>query len=441
MNLNRPGWLNQYVAFRTAHPFPEQLPSTGVRVLEEGMVHHELDEAIYYFIQPTGLLYGFPVGLPFPADGYQDAAGLDPGERAQLIFLDALFACLVADRHFLLQGLTDERQHFPPALQIAQGFFVPAPLSAGLGGRLLPGRLAAWLGGDAPARLERALLRRLGRGKELHLPGFYYNSFLFLDLYHCMDWQRRMLMEPDQAESHRGVLRGLQVDQRRLLIRLMIAAAAVSGEIVPAERRLIQWFLRSSNLPGADQGLLRAELGRGLRLEEVEVPAYPWLVRRFMLEAVMMTMLVDRDLSTQEEAFLHQVVERLELWKEELNQSLMALEVFLLNQEDRLLILKDRHFVFNLGENLRRQAAEAVRRNLGRVVREIRETHELYNLLMKSTLAPLTAEERRKVRAQLLDILKTIPALTIFALPGGALLLPVLIRLLPFNLLPSSFED
>ncbi|MBI3992965.1 MAG: hypothetical protein HY342_06805, partial [Candidatus Lambdaproteobacteria bacterium] len=49
--------------------------------------------------------------------------------------------------------------------------------------------------------------------------------------------------------------------------------------------------------------------------------------------------------------------------------------------------------------------------------------------------------ERRKVNDQMLDILKTIPALAIFALPGGGLMLPILIRLLPFNLLPSSFED
>jgi ABC-type proline/glycine betaine transport system permease subunit len=54
---------------------------------------------------------------------------------------------------------------------------------------------------------------------------------------------------------------------------------------------------------------------------------------------------------------------------------------------------------------------------------------------------PLTPEEKRKVRLQLLDILKTIPALAIFALPGGSLVLPVLIRLLPFNLLPSAFEE
>src|SRR5207302_123907 len=53
----------------------------------------------------------------------------------------------------------------------------------------------------------------------------------------------------------------------------------------------------------------------------------------------------------------------------------------------------------------------------------------------------LTDVERKKVRDQLIDLAKTIPALAIFAAPGGMLLLPILLKLLPFNLLPSSFND
>ena len=45
------------------------------------------------------------------------------------------------------------------------------------------------------------------------------------------------------------------------------------------------------------------------------------------------------------------------------------------------------------------------------------------------------------MREQLIDLAKTIPALAIFAAPGGLLLLPILFKLLPFNLLPSSFVD
>ena len=82
----------------------------------------------------------------------------------------------------------------------------------------------------------------------------------------------------------------------------------------------------------------------------------------------------------------------------------------------------------------------AVRRNLAAVVAEIRQTGELAALLAKSSHAKLTDEEWAKVREQLTDVVKTIPALAIFALPGGMILLPILLKLLPFDLRPSAFR-
>ena len=49
-------------------------------------------------------------------------------------------------------------------------------------------------------------------------------------------------------------------------------------------------------------------------------------------------------------------------------------------------------------------------------------------------------DEKSKVKEQLLDICKTIPSLTIFLLPGGAILLPLLVKLIP-KLLPSAFDE
>jgi hypothetical protein len=45
------------------------------------------------------------------------------------------------------------------------------------------------------------------------------------------------------------------------------------------------------------------------------------------------------------------------------------------------------------------------------------------------------------VKAQLIDLAKVVPALAIFAAPGGMLLLPLLSKLLPFNILPSSWAQ
>ncbi|MCR5861851.1 hypothetical protein LRS05_06735 [Flavobacterium sp. J372] len=61
-------------------------------------------------------------------------------------------------------------------------------------------------------------------------------------------------------------------------------------------------------------------------------------------------------------------------------------------------------------------------------------------LLTHSTHRSLSPKEKKKVRKQLLEICKTVPSLTIFLLPGGSLLLPLLIKFIP-QLLPSAFNE
>jgi hypothetical protein len=61
-------------------------------------------------------------------------------------------------------------------------------------------------------------------------------------------------------------------------------------------------------------------------------------------------------------------------------------------------------------------------------------------LLAQSTQRNLTPQEKKAVKNQVIDICKTIPSLTIFILPGGSLLLPILIKFIP-TLLPSAFNE
>ncbi|WP_405567599.1 LETM1 domain-containing protein [Polaribacter sp. Asnod6-C07] len=79
-------------------------------------------------------------------------------------------------------------------------------------------------------------------------------------------------------------------------------------------------------------------------------------------------------------------------------------------------------------------------RNKLRLDQELRQSKEAVALIKKSTHSNLSSEEKEKIRIQLLDICKAIPALAVFLLPGGALLLPLLIKLIP-DILPSAFQD
>jgi len=86
------------------------------------------------------------------------------------------------------------------------------------------------------------------------------------------------------------------------------------------------------------------------------------------------------------------------------------------------------------------RVSAAVTGNLEALVTELRETGELGQLLARAASGhALSAEERRKVKAQLLDLAKAVPALAILAAPGGMLLLPLAAKLLPFSLVPSAW--
>jgi hypothetical protein len=85
---------------------------------------------------------------------------------------------------------------------------------------------------------------------------------------------------------------------------------------------------------------------------------------------------------------------------------------------------------------------QTVVRNKNAVWKEVSESDELLRLMWRFARGEtLTDKEQRRVRQQLLDLAIVVPALGVFALPGGAVLLPMLARALPWDLLPSSFRE
>jgi hypothetical protein len=79
-------------------------------------------------------------------------------------------------------------------------------------------------------------------------------------------------------------------------------------------------------------------------------------------------------------------------------------------------------------------------RNKDKLISELKESKELVALIQKSTTKELTKEEKEIVKNQFMDILKSVPSIGIFLLPGGALLLPLILKIVP-DLLPSSFKE
>ena len=79
-------------------------------------------------------------------------------------------------------------------------------------------------------------------------------------------------------------------------------------------------------------------------------------------------------------------------------------------------------------------------RNKDKLREELKESKQLVLLVKKSASEELSKEEKDLVKTQFKDIVKSVPALAIFMLPGGTILLPILLKVLP-DLVPTAFRE
>lgn len=93
-----------------------------------------------------------------------------------------------------------------------------------------------------------------------------------------------------------------------------------------------------------------------------------------------------------------------------------------------------------LTTHLSRKYYRILGRNKDRLVQELKESKELVYLVRQSTVRELTPEEKEKVKTQSMDLMKSVPSIGIYLIPGGALWLPLVLKLIP-DLLPSAFKE
>lgn len=160
----------------------------------------------------------------------------------------------------------------------------------------------------------------------------------------------------------------------------------------------------------------------------------------YILDIFTMATWSDRVIEKKEREFLNNVAKQLSLDTEIVETSLGQLSQFYKKYNDKIALLNSKNPVQNFYDNSGKMVSKLIKRNRKRLTLELKESKELLTLITKSTTTSLTPEEQKKVQNQLLDIFKSIPSLAIFMLPGGMLLLPIVIKFIP-KLLPSAFDD
>lgn len=160
----------------------------------------------------------------------------------------------------------------------------------------------------------------------------------------------------------------------------------------------------------------------------------------YLLDITEMALWSDEKLEPAEISFLYKIADKLAISYENLLESNTAITSFILTYKNEIPYFNYSNPVKHFYNQTNKTVSKLVNRNKKRLVKEITQSKELMILLTQSTTRELNVSEKKKVKKQLLDICKTIPSLTIFLLPGGSLLLPILIKYIP-QLLPSSFNE
>lgn len=164
------------------------------------------------------------------------------------------------------------------------------------------------------------------------------------------------------------------------------------------------------------------------------------LEKYYVLDLACMATWSDKTIDKNEKLFLIQLSTDLQVNSSHINQSIKTVNSFYTTHKDHIALLNSNNMVQSFYKNSSKMVKKLITRNSKRLYQELKDSKELMVLLTQSTSRDLTREEQKKVQEQLLDIFKSIPSLAIFMLPGGALLLPLVVKFIP-KLLPSAFDE
>jgi hypothetical protein len=176
-------------------------------------------------------------------------------------------------------------------------------------------------------------------------------------------------------------------------------------------------------------------------LEELELDYFTSELEKFyLIDMAGMALWNDGVIEKNEVYFLHKLAEFLSVPDAFVNDSIEQTNQFIVAYKNEIPYFNYSNPVKHFYDQMTQSVIVLITRNKNRLLKEISESKELMILLAYSTRRDLDEKEKYKVKKQLLDICKSIPSLTIFLLPGGSLLLPILIKFIP-KLLPSSFNE
>ncbi len=390
MNPSATGWINKF----------------GSEIRDQ-LDYYTSFADLYTDLKETGFVYGINTQIP---QFIHTAHTLSEDEKAKINLLAALYYTYRLERkETKFAVFLEEIFEFYKALRINQISFLASLFSEK----------------NTSSKLEKLIDSRVYLADNLISKTFnsiITNSLLFIDILLF----KRYLKLPNSIYEHAQLLEYLAIN--------ITYHALNSKEKNRNDEKLAQLFAASLTFIDSD-----SQHFDGSYREQLLENRTHW-ENRYFLDIACLTVWEDHSLEYRESEFIFGIGQDLGFNTEIISTALNEITSFFQKNSHTIPYLKNQNLAIQFYDSMSKIVNKLILRNSKRLQKELSESKELVALISKSTVKDLSKEERKKMQNQLLDIFKTIPSLAIFMLPGGAVLLPIFIKLIP-KLLPSSFDD
>lgn len=416
MKPQEKGWLKEYLDFRKE--LHKDLTS------EEGRRASHPEHSLYRIIQPTGLMYGQSVGdIDVP-----ELERWDEKDRMKILLAESLISSSLLFYDRPVNSPDEISKVILKTLESIGNFYnnifpeLSTPTKTLFGRKKSPLELA-----------EKILDKRIEHTNEFEgnfWSHFFHNSLLFLDVFIFGQW-----IHTNADRIVADFFRYEREELRFSVVKVIAAAAHANKEIAYEEKKLFEYFIQSTDLPSDKRKESLKIFEEGIDIENINLPSEnSWILKKFFLEVAILTIWADKKVEQLELDFIKQLCDYLGFSDEDLENSTIAIEGFVLEHWQQLEFLQNKHDYQQVSEQFIKRVSKITEKNKGRLMKELQSSEEIVSLLKKARSNELTVAEKEKMRQELIQMLNTIPTFVIISLPQRFLTLPILLKILPKNI-------
>lgn len=415
------GWLKEYLEFR--QDLLKDLSSNGKRASHP-------EHSLYQVLQPTGLMYGQSIDLL----NHPDSNEWSQKDRMKVLLAESLISSSLLFYDRPVKTADELSEVTMKTLENIGNFYnnifpeLATPTKTLFGRKKSPLELAERI---LDKRIEHTL-----EGSNNFWTIFFHNSLLFLDIFIFGQW---IHTNADRIVS--DFFKYEREELRFSVVKIIAVAAHANSTIEYEERKLLEYFLQSAGLPADKKKEALEIFERGIAIEAINLPTNnSWILKKYFLEMAILTIWADKKVEDQELVFLKELCHYLGFSEDDLDNSMIAIEGFVLEHWDDLSKLQNKQDYEQVSEQFIKRLARITDNNKNRLIKEVQESDEMMDLLRKARANELSDEEKSRMQQLLLTVLKSIPTLVIISLPNRFLTLPILLKILPNNFFAESLS-